>query len=126
MRTDEQRLRGFTPPEMHVHSDNPPGMSGLLHHRDRDAAERASMTAHRGAMTTLGVDLASQAKNTGFCAIEWEDGIARVSRVGLGLADKEFLTFAEQCDKVGIDAPFGWPQPFVNALNAHSHFEPWP
>jgi hypothetical protein len=29
-------------------------------------------------------------------------------------------------DKVGIDAPFGWPIPFVQAITAHAEFAPWP
>jgi hypothetical protein len=28
--------------------------------------------------------------------------------------------------KVVIDAPFGWPAPFVDALTAHDRLDPWP
>jgi hypothetical protein len=29
-------------------------------------------------------------------------------------------------DKIGIDAPLGWPEPFVDALVAHRKLAPWP
>lgn len=29
-------------------------------------------------------------------------------------------------DKVGIDCPFGWPVPFVDAVRAHRDYEQWP
>jgi hypothetical protein len=77
-------------------------------------------------MRTLGVDLASQAKKTAICEIAWEDGVATVSNVDVGVTDPEIVVLARHLnlpkhgdsagDAVGIDAPFGWPQPFVELV----------
>jgi len=91
---------------------------------------------------TLGIDLASQAKNTGFCAIEWVNGrgVVRVlttaSHQGAALHDKFLVTAINglrlvelgeaSISKTGIDAPLGWPEPFVDALAAHHGGEGWP
>jgi hypothetical protein len=74
-------------------------------------------------MRTLGVDLASQAKKTGICEIDWLDGEAIVSTVQAGVSDPEILKHTRALhrakhddpagDAIGIDAPFGWPKPFV-------------
>src|SRR5687768_2578387 len=78
-------------------------------------------------MRTLGVDLASQAKKTAICEIAWHDGVATVSRVHVGVSDPEILKHAlaldlandgdSDGDAIGIDAPFGWPQPFVEFVS---------
>jgi len=65
---------------------------------------------------TLGIDLASQPKKTAACAIAWEDGRATVSAPRLEMTDDDLLGLAAGSDAVGIDAPFGWPQPFVEFL----------
>ncbi len=77
-------------------------------------------------MITLGIDLAAQAKKTAACLIEWEGGEASVTFLSLGLGDLELLDLSEQADKVGIDAPFGWPDEFVSAVASHHGLKPWP
>jgi hypothetical protein len=78
-------------------------------------------------VTTLGIDLASQPKNTALCEIEWSADGAAVTALQLGELDDAALRTAIRAGhaKVGIDAPFGWPAPFVAALVAHERFEPW-
>jgi hypothetical protein len=95
--------------------------------------------------TTLGIDLASQAANTALCVVAWEPGGASVRALARGGWDGVLLTDELLADavcgahpieggwgaagrpvKVGIDAPFGWPEPFVDALAAHARMEPWP
>lgn len=96
--------------------------------------------------TTLGIDLASQPKNTGLCVIEWSPGGARVSVLvrgtwnGTALHDKLLLNsiigmwgmdsgdWGESGAPVmtAIDAPFGWPDPFVDALVLHRDGKRWP
>lgn len=95
--------------------------------------------------TTLGIDLASQPRNTAMCVVGWSEGSAEVlalaksSWAGTPLHDKLLSTSARglwgfdagwgeggRPVKVGIDAPFGWPEPFVKALQAHDALEPWP
>jgi predicted nuclease with RNAse H fold len=75
---------------------------------------------------TLGVDLASQAAHTGICVIAWESGGARVELVSRGADDATLSGMMAGAAKTGIDAPFGWPEPFVEAVAAHHRLEPWP
>ncbi len=76
--------------------------------------------------TTLGIDLASQAQKTGVCVIEWSGSGARVRTLHRGgpEAGDEPLRAAIRSGhtKVAIDAPFGWPEPFVAAIRG----DEWP
>lgn len=77
-------------------------------------------------MLTLGIDLAAEPRDTGGCLVEWRGGRAAVSWVRLGLSDEDILREAAGADAVGIDAPFGWPTLFVEAVAAHHASRPWP
>ena len=77
-------------------------------------------------MITLGVDLASRPERTAACAIEWADGRARVVDVACGQDDEALLARIAGADKVGIDAPFGWPAAFVDAVARFHAGGPWP
>jgi hypothetical protein len=78
--------------------------------------------------TTIGIDLSAQAKKTAACVIKWEDPSARIAHIALG-ADNQLLVellAAHAPDKVAIDAPFGWPAPFISALNDFTNSGEWP
>jgi predicted nuclease with RNAse H fold len=75
---------------------------------------------------TLGIDLAAQPANTSACAIEWEAGSARVTDLRSRLHDDDLIDAIGGADKVGIDAPFGWPDEFVDAVVAHRDGAAWP
>ena len=77
-------------------------------------------------MVTLGVDLASQPKRTATCLIRWGRGSARVETLSLGATDAELHELFTRADKIGIDAPFGWPEPFTRAVAAYSAETVWP
>ncbi|HMA27050.1 MAG: DUF429 domain-containing protein, partial [Solirubrobacterales bacterium] len=77
-------------------------------------------------MRTLGIDLAAQPANTSACAIEWATGVPVVSDLRTGLDDGALLEAISGADKVGIDAPFGWPDEFVDAVAAHRNRAGWP
>ena len=77
-------------------------------------------------MVTLGVDLASQPKRTGICLIRWDRGSARVETLSLGATDADLHELFRRADKIGIDAPFGWPAPFTRAVAAYSAETVWP
>jgi predicted nuclease with RNAse H fold len=77
-------------------------------------------------MITAGVDLSSQEKRTGACVIKWSDGRGTVTNLSLGVTDNEIVELATTADKVGIDAPLGWPVAFVEAVAIHSRDGSWP
>jgi hypothetical protein len=76
-------------------------------------------------MSVLGIDLAADPKNTYACALEERDG-ALGAELFPRCDDDRLLRLAGGRRKVAIDAPFGWPRPFVDALVAHRQFETWP
>lgn len=76
--------------------------------------------------TTLGVDLAAQPKNTAYCLIEWVKPKARLRELRCGADDAILLEMFGRSDKIGIDAPFGWPTAFATAVYAHQHQNVWP
>lgn len=77
-------------------------------------------------MRTLGIDLAAQPANTSACVIDWSREIPTVMELGSGLNDDELLEALTLADKAGIDAPFGWPDEFVEAVGAHRNRAAWP
>ena len=77
-------------------------------------------------MRTVGIDLAAQPANTSACTVEWGPGRPIVSQIRSGLDDDALLEAIGGADKVGIDAPFGWPDEFVEAVSAHRNRSGWP
>jgi predicted RNase H-like nuclease len=77
-------------------------------------------------MRSLGIDLAAEPPDTAACEIAWlaDSAHARVSTHRLD--DDQLLALIESADKAGIDCPFGWPEPFVNAVIAHAKGAAWP
>ncbi len=79
--------------------------------------------------SVIGVDLAARPEDTAYCEIEVspKDRIARVLEPVLGADDTALLKLFAKSDitRIGIDAPFGWPQPFVVAL-PHAQCNVWP
>ena len=82
---------------------------------------------------TLGIDLASQPEDTAACVVEWRPRRPRV------LSAAEFLKSDGRLDdprllklmlhssiaRVAIDAPFGWPIEFVDAIAAWRDRQEW-
>jgi predicted nuclease with RNAse H fold len=75
---------------------------------------------------TLGIDLAAQPLNTSACLLDWDRGMPVISELDSGLDDQALLEAISSADKVGIDAPFGWPEEFVEAVSAHRNRAGWP
>jgi predicted nuclease with RNAse H fold len=75
---------------------------------------------------TLGIDLAAQPANTSACALDWGPGTPVIFELRSGLDDAALLDAISGADKVGIDAPFGWPDEFVDAVSAHRNRSGWP
>ncbi|GAC66872.1 DUF429 domain-containing protein [Gordonia soli] len=70
-------------------------------------------------MRTVGIDLAAAPTKTAIATIEWAPGAARVVDVTMPADDTAIARAVEGADRVGIDAPFGWPEHFADFLAAH-------
>ena len=89
---------------------------------------------------TMGVDLAAKPANTAVCILRWGDGKPTVVLLARGkdqdsapLDDNWISTRAAglrrdygEITKVGIDDPFGWPVPFLEAMEAYRRGPHWP
>jgi predicted nuclease with RNAse H fold len=80
--------------------------------------ERREGVCEAGVVRTVGVDLAAQAKHTAIAVVDWAAGSARLAGVEIPADDDAVLRAAMGADKVGIDCPLGWPEPFVEFLIA--------
>ncbi|MDO8212930.1 DUF429 domain-containing protein [Conexibacter sp. CPCC 206217] len=76
-------------------------------------------------MRVLGIDLAASKKTTFACVLEEGSEDLRV-KLHARCDDATLLGLADGAEKVAIDAPFGWPRAFIDALAAHRRFEAWP
>jgi hypothetical protein len=76
---------------------------------------------------TLGIDLAAQAKQTAICLLTWDERLATIESLAVGLDDVAILELVrtQEPAKVAIDAPFGWPGPFVAAVSQHASGGHW-
>jgi Protein of unknown function (DUF429) len=74
---------------------------------------------------TLGIDLAAQARGTAACVVRWSDGVAKVERLDAGLTNDDLLPPMHDADVVGLDAPFGWPADFAEAVRRWSDAGEW-
>ena len=70
-------------------------------------------------MRLLGVDLASQPKNTSVAVL---DG-AKLVHLASEADDDAIVDLAADCAVVGIDAPLGWPDAFIDVVTAHHRGE---
>lgn len=70
-------------------------------------------------MLTLGVDLAAADKRTAMATVEWLPDRAIVRDLVLDVSDARIVEASEHADKVGLDCPLGWPEPFVALVQAH-------
>jgi predicted nuclease with RNAse H fold len=61
-------------------------------------------------MRTAGVDLATQPRKTGLAVVKWSAGRATAELVTVGATDDDIVDVCISTDRVGIDAPFGWPE----------------
>ena len=74
---------------------------------------------------SLGIDLASQPDKTAICLLEWSERGVQVQQLAHKFGDDALLQLAATADSVGIDAPFGWPEAFREAIVGAAAFQ-WP
>lgn len=78
-------------------------------------------------MLTLGIDLAAKDERTALCLMSWGDGRPRLERlVARDVSDGLISELGVGTDVVAIDAPFGWPIPFINVVRAYDAGSSWP
>jgi predicted nuclease with RNAse H fold len=86
----------------------------------------SSVMITMGAIRTVGVDLSAEPDRTAICAVNWTSGAASVEPPIRPADDAAVLAACASADRVGIDCPFGWPEPFLAAVSAHAAGQPWP
>jgi hypothetical protein len=80
---------------------------------------------------TLGIDLAAQDKNTAACRMTWSQDVGTVDKVfgGDACSDETLLDLIVSVVRaggtVGIDAPFGWPDAFLDQLLEYREHGRW-
>src|SRR6266542_516124 len=85
----------------------------------------------RGTIRVLGIDLSTNPAKTALASlvVDRRTGRARARCTGEPpFSDEDIEEVASEprgWDKIAIDAPFGWPVPFVSAVNAHDQRQPW-
>ncbi len=79
-------------------------------------------------MRFLGVDLASDPRRTGVVEATIAGATVRAALPAPGAAadDASLTSLVDAATVVGLDAPLGWPDDFVEAVAAHREFAPWP
>ncbi|MFY1615887.1 DUF429 domain-containing protein [Micromonospora sp. WMMD736] len=70
-------------------------------------------------MLTAGIDLAAEDANTAVAWIRWTATGAVLEELIIGAGEDQLVWAASAADKVGIDCPLGWPEPFVEFVLAH-------
>jgi predicted nuclease with RNAse H fold len=77
-------------------------------------------------MRTLGIDLASKPEGTAMSEIDWETGDLALT---MPATDEAIVQAGEPVLAAGgivaIDAPFGWPTAFVEAVSRYEALEPF-
>jgi predicted nuclease with RNAse H fold len=68
---------------------------------------------------TVGVDLSAEPKKTAVAVVDWTPNDARVVSVAVGQDNDDILRATAGAQKVGIDCPLGWPEPFIDFVTAH-------
>lgn len=75
---------------------------------------------------TIGIDLAAQPRETAACMIAWRRQTASLEVLAAGFSDDALLELLRRAPtKVAIDAPFGWPGPFVDAVAEYQRTGEW-
>ncbi|MDQ3176667.1 MAG: DUF429 domain-containing protein [Actinomycetota bacterium] len=78
-------------------------------------------------MRVMGVDLAAAPKSTGVVVLEAIDETNwRAVHLPGPPTDDTLVSAARTVDIIGVDSPLGWPRAFVEAVDAHNSFRPWP
>ncbi|MCM1014027.1 MULTISPECIES: DUF429 domain-containing protein [unclassified Brevibacterium] len=67
-----------------------------------------------------GVDLAADPKRTALAIISDDNGLV-IDDLEVGIDDDAVVDVIVSTEKVGLDVPLGWPDPFVQLVSDHAH-----
>jgi hypothetical protein len=70
-------------------------------------------------MRTIGVDLAAGVPATALAELVWFPGGARLVRLEVGVDDAAIVASVARDGWLGLDCPLGWPDAFVDFVQAH-------
>lgn len=70
-------------------------------------------------MRFVGVDLAADPKRTGIAVLREGERLV-VEHAGVGANDEAIIEAVRGAERVGVDVPFGWPEPFADFVRAHA------
>ena len=68
---------------------------------------------------TVGVDLAASPSKTAVAAVDWSNSGAKLADLVMPADDAAIRAISDGVQRIGIDAPFGWPDAFVEFISAH-------
>lgn len=77
-------------------------------------------------MRVVGIDLAASPASTGVVVLEQGSERWSARAVDGDATDDLLVEIARDAAAVGLDAPLGWPDAFVDAVTAHHRFARWP
>ncbi len=77
-------------------------------------------------MRTLGVDLSASPKKTAACLLVWKGGQAAAEELFSGLDDQAIVDRMAAAHWTRIDAPFGWPADYIEAITQWATEGAWP
>jgi len=77
-------------------------------------------------MISLGIDLAAQAKDTAYGVVRWYADMALAELPVVGADDDALLAAMQAAEWIGVDAPLGWPAPFIAAIAHYQEHAQWP
>jgi predicted nuclease with RNAse H fold len=75
--------------------------------------------------TTLGIDLSASDAKTAACSIRWSRGTAEVLSIENGLDNSQLVERIIRHEQTAIDAPFGWPEKFIDAVREWRDEQAW-
>ena len=86
--------------------------------------------ANRDGFKVIGVDLGAQRTNTAYCVLAVGESQGTVTiespKEDQEAADDKLLEAFSGAARVGIDAPFGWPVKFNDAISGYRDSKAWP
>lgn len=77
-------------------------------------------------MITVGVDLSADPEKTGLARVRWTGGRAVVEQLELGWQVSDLADAIEPAGWAAIDAPFGWPDRFIETIESWARLRRWP